>query len=83
MPGIEARAPERTDTSSGRWSSPNRQAEIAHLGEVGALAAKEVAHVGAPFGTAFAESINPLHGADSAPWQENPAFPSQRTGDGQ
>ena len=95
MPGIEARAPERTDTSSGicrvaepgadrlldarrapsatcvlqlgriaavvvvevgadlgrdREAGRHRQAEIAHLGEVGALAAEQVAHVAAPLG---------------------------------
>ncbi len=94
MPGIEARAPDRIDTSSGLAASPkclptrlahggqrridlgrqavrvgaagcredgadfggdgeagrNRQAEIGHFGQVGALAAEQGLHVGTPFG---------------------------------
>ena len=90
MPGMETRAPERTETSSGLWASPNfsptalldegeggldlvlelggvvavivveggadlggdgeagghRQVDAGHLGQVGALAAEEVAHLG-------------------------------------
>ncbi len=104
MPGIEARAPERTETSSGLPASPkrradallrrlergfdlglqigriglavgvevgadlggdgeagrHRQAEIAHLGQVGALAAEEVLHLGPAFGPAVAEAVNPF-----------------------
>ena len=104
MPGIEARAPERTETSSGRSGSPkpradrlldagqrvgdlrlqigrvglavgvetgadlgrdrearrHRQAEIAHLGQVGALAAEQVAHLGAPLGARRRQSGRPI-----------------------
>ena len=104
MPGIEARAPERTDTSSGLARSPNcrpvmratwarpgvdlllqflriflrvgvvvradrggdgearrhRQAEVRHLGEVGALAAEQVFHAGAALRLAAAEDVDPL-----------------------
>ena len=111
MPGIEARAPERTETSSGRSGSPNlapiassmpasavgdlrlqigrigfavgvemgahlgrdrepwrhRQAEIAHFGEVGALAAEQVAHVGPPLGAARGQSDRPI-----SPWAFSP-----------
>jgi hypothetical protein len=72
---MEARAPERTETRSGLSGSPkrlpvmrrrdrearrHRQAEIGHLGEPRALAAEEVAHLGAAFGLAVAEAIDPL-----------------------
>ncbi len=104
MPGIEARAPERTDTSSGFSGSPkvlpamtptcgerrldlavevagiglavcvvigadlgrdgeaggHRQAQIAHLGEVRALAAEQIAHSGLTLGLAVAERVHPL-----------------------
>ena len=106
MPGIEARAPERTDTSSGEVTSPkrgadrladlgerrldllleavrqlaavgvvggadlggdgearrHRQAEARHLGEVGALAAQQVLHVGRAVGLAGAEQVDALAG---------------------
>ncbi len=38
----------------------HRQAEIGHLSESRALAAEQVAHIGAPFGLAVAETIDPL-----------------------
>jgi hypothetical protein len=38
----------------------HRQAEIGHLGQARALAAEEVAHVGAALGFAVAETIDPL-----------------------
>jgi hypothetical protein len=94
MPGIEARAPERTEALAGDAADllerggdlllqgfrigiavvvvvgadlrgdgeagRHRQAEIGHLSEPGALAAQEVAHVGAAFGLAVAEQIDPL-----------------------
>ena len=106
MPGMEARAPERTETSSGDVASPNvaptalpisasaastsaqavgqlaavgvvgrahlggdgearrhRQAEARHLGEVGALAAQQLLHVGVAVGLAGAEQIDPLAGS--------------------
>src|SRR4030095_4152538 len=80
MPGIEARAPDRTDTRTGCSASPKRlptafstrasasatcffrrggeewwagghvTPEAGHLGEVRALAAEEVLHLGAPIG---------------------------------
>ena len=106
MPGIEARPPERTETSSGFLESPNalpveladmverlldlrlqflrigfvvrveigadrgrdgeagrhRQAEIGHLGEVGALAAEQIAHARFAFGLAVAERVDPFAG---------------------
>ena len=102
MPGIEARAPERTETSKGLPGSPklaptiladigqrrldlvrqslgilivvavkagadlggdgetgrHRQAEIGHLGEIGALAAEQRLHAGAAFGAAAAKAID-------------------------
>ena len=104
MPGIEARAPERTETSSGLASSPklrpvslptwasaastgvrelggiaalvrveigadfggdgearrHRQAEVGHFGEVGPLAAEQVAHRARALGLAVAEGVDPL-----------------------
>ena len=104
MPGIETRAPERTETSSGLRLSPkrrptalldaaegrahllgqvgrilpvvvveggadlggdgearrHRQADRGHLGEVGALAAEQVAHLRAAFVVAGAEAVHPL-----------------------
>ena len=114
MPGIEARAPERTDTSSGeferrRTSAPtclpivrerrldlvlqivgqlaavgvvvradlggdrearrHGQAEVRHLGEVGALAAQQILHLGVAVGRAAAEQIDALlRGARRMPW---------------
>ena len=106
MPGIEARPPERTDTSSGFLASPNalpveladmverlfdlrlqflrigfvvrveiradrgrngeagrhRQAEIGHLGEIGALAAQQIAQSGFALGLAVAEREHPFAG---------------------
>ena len=106
MPGIEARPPERTDTSSGFLASPNalpveladmvqrlfdlrlqflrigfvvrvkigadrgrngearrhRQAEIGHLGEIGALAAQQIAQARFAFGLAVAEREHPFAG---------------------
>jgi hypothetical protein len=38
----------------------HRQSQIAHLREIGALAAEEVAHVRAPLGAARSETVNPL-----------------------
>ena len=108
MPGIEARPPERTDTSSGFLriaerlagqladvverlldlrlqfggigfvvrveigadrgrngeARRHRQAEIGHLGEVGALAAEQVAQARLALGLAVAESVDPLAGFD-------------------
>ena len=104
MPGIEARAPERTETSSGFFGSPSlapidffdlgerggdlglqlgrvgvvllvvvgadlggdgearrhRQPEARHLGQIGALAAEQVAHIGAALGRAAAKAVDPL-----------------------
>ena len=104
MPGIESRAPERTETSSGFFASPNflpvcfsieatpacicalsagrirplvvvvvgadfggdretrrhRQADAAHLGEVGALAAEQRLHAAVAVGLALAEEIDVL-----------------------
>ncbi len=102
IPGIETRAPERTETSSGffgvaelapegfldarhafgdagfeplgilvaviveivadpgryREAGRHRQLERRHLGQVRALAAQKVAHVGAPFGDSRTEKID-------------------------
>ncbi len=104
MPGIEARAPDRTETSSGflriregsvgqrrhmgergvdlgrqlvriapavgiepiaelsrqRKSGRDREAEIRHLGEVGALAAEQIAHRPRTLGLAVPEGVHPL-----------------------
>ena len=104
MPGIEARAPERTETNKRIFgvaeffpgdaadllergldlrlealrigfavlieisaelggdgeAGRHRQAEMRHLGKPGALAAEEVAHVGAGFRFAAAEGIDPF-----------------------
>ena len=107
MPGIDARAPERTETSSGFVGSPNfaptsllhlarsrrrsrrrapsgsflpfvveggadlggdgeagrhRQADVGHLGEVGALAAEQVLHLRVAVGLAAAEEVDVLAG---------------------
>src|SRR3954447_6133447 len=49
----------------GRDREPRRQrqAEIAHFGEVGALAAEQVAHLGPPLGAVAAKTVDPFrHG---------------------
>ncbi len=56
----------------------HRQTEIGHLGEVGALAAEQVAHLRPALGLAVAERVDPFAGlgrGGGAPWQ---AQPSQR-----
>ena len=60
--GIEVDA----DVGRNREARRHRQAKIGHLGEVRALAAKEVAHVGFAVGLAVAEGIDPLAGLGSA-----------------
>src|SRR5262249_46879590 len=43
-------------------SRRHRQPEARHFREVGALAAQEVAHLGAPLGLAVAEAVDPFVG---------------------
>ena len=126
MPGIEARAPERTETSSGALPSPKPrpvmrptsasrrvhslgqavgiafavfvimradfrrdretgrdwQAEIGHFGQIGALAAEQVAHVGCTFGLAVAEGIDPFrhHGPLSLTTRADARYGSSHNG---
>ena len=112
MPGIEARAPDLTETRSGAVSSPkprpvtrphfgqrlrhrarevfgivsvmvvivaadlgrdgeaggDRQPELRHLGEIGALTSEKVALTTGPFGCAAAERVDPFrHALPTAP----------------
>ncbi len=45
----------------------DRQAEIAHLGEVGSLAAQQILHVGAPFGGTITEAVDPFRHVQPIP----------------
>ena len=72
--GVEMGADLGRDREPGR----HRQAEIAHFGEVGALAAEQVAHLGPPLGARRGQNGRPI-----SPWAFSPlelsAAPSRRS----
>ncbi len=59
---VEIGADRGRDGEAGR----HRQAEIGHLGEIGALAAEQIAHVGAALGLAVAEGEDPFSGLSAS-----------------
>src|SRR5947208_14588635 len=48
------------DLGRDRKARRHRQAEIGHLGETGALAAEQIAHLAPPLGGAAAKTIDPF-----------------------
>jgi hypothetical protein len=48
------------DLGGDRETRRHRQAEARHLGQVGALAAQQIAHLGAALGLAIPETVDPL-----------------------
>ena len=54
----------------------HRQAQIAHLRQVGALATQQIAHLGFAIGLAVAERIDPLtHHSPPRSWPANAGHP--------
>ncbi len=66
------------DLGRDREARRHRQAEMAHLGQIGALAAQEIAHVRAPLGLAVAEAIHPLGGHGACHRRRFPRSPKSR-----
>jgi len=60
--GFVVRIKIRADRGRNRKAGRHRQAEIGHLGKVGALAAEQIAHAGFAFGLAVAEGEDPFAG---------------------
>ena len=60
--GFVMRVEVRADRGRNRKTGRHRQAEIGHFGEVGALAAEQIAHASLAFGLAVAEAENPFAG---------------------
>ena len=70
--GVEPGAHLGRDRKAGR----HRQPQIAHLGETGALAAEQVAHLGAALGRAAAKAIDPFrHSPAALDWEIRVALP--------